>query len=112
MLCERYLTMSFRPSKAQPAGQMLSPPMSAPRGPLQTRVGFPWISLDSLIRIEPFSMSYTEQSTKIFSHAFDPGSPKYCRCDAWAGGRAELRHRKSLAQILIFCNLSVCINQE
>jgi hypothetical protein len=30
-----YLTMSFRPSKAQPAGQMLSPPLSAHRGPLQ-----------------------------------------------------------------------------
>src|ERR1700733_7679398 len=28
--------MSFRPSKAQPAGQMLSPPLSAPRGPLQS----------------------------------------------------------------------------
>src|ERR1700722_1235558 len=37
MLWDRYLAMSFRLSKAQPAGQMLSPPMSAPRGPLQSR---------------------------------------------------------------------------
>jgi hypothetical protein len=55
MLCERYLTMSFRPSKAQPAGQMLSPPMSAPKGPLHACVSSQWKST--------FIMTQTTTST-------------------------------------------------
>jgi hypothetical protein len=42
--------MSFRPSKAQPAGQMLSPPLSAPRGPLQIE-GQSSTPIDRLARI-------------------------------------------------------------
>jgi hypothetical protein len=62
MLCERYLTMSFRPSKAQPAGQMLSSSLSAPKGPLQTET--------KIARRNTAAFSFQSMRTKIDADAF------------------------------------------
>jgi hypothetical protein len=67
-------------------------------------VGFPWISLDSLVRIEPFQwVTRLFRKKKILSPLFAAEAPE-------RGARplliqtADIAHPASLALVLIFCN--------
>ena len=59
------------------------------RKPPLMRVGFPWISLDSLVRIETYQWVTRYKWRKIFSRAFPPGLSDF-GTGASRSGSAEL----------------------
>ena len=74
------------------------------RKPPQTGVGFPWISLDSLVRNETYQWVTRETRRKIFAVAFSlQASRAGMAAQGLACGRAGSRIRASLIQFLIFC---------
>jgi hypothetical protein len=68
------------------------------------RVGFVWISLDSLVRIYTFQWVTPEKAQKFFSGAFLSGISRaageacgFCR------EKCRIAHKASLSWFLIFC---------
>jgi hypothetical protein len=68
-------------------------------------VGFPWISLDSLARIETYQWVTPHKRAKLFLGALSPGIR---RAGMGPGGlglkMSGIAHRESLPLFLIFCN--------
>ena len=74
------------------------------RPPLMS-VGFPWISLDSLVRIETFQWVTRILARRIFPRAFSAGTEAPEREPHGRGMRKRrIVHGPSLTQFLIFCN--------
>jgi hypothetical protein len=76
----------------------------APDGP-KTRVGFPWISLDSLVRIETFQWVTADFWQKKIARALLPlGRRRRGRSGIHTMQKCSMAHRASLAHFLHFCN--------
>ena len=73
------------------------------------RVGFPWISLDSLVRIVTFQLVTRIFPRQKFSRGFSFPSTGAGdrRPRPWAYGRAELLMKPSLTWLLTFCKIFV-----
>jgi hypothetical protein len=67
-------------------------------------VVFPWISLDSLVRIESYQWVTRENRRRIFLRASPSafGAPER-KAVGEAMRRSKIRHKASLTWILIFC---------
>jgi len=73
------------------------------RKPPIMRVGFPWISLDSLVRIETYQWVTRKIREKIFPLAFPPGmSSTGSESAVWAYRRGGLVMGASLTRVLIY----------
>jgi hypothetical protein len=68
------------------------------------RVGFPWISLDSLVRIETFQWVTRDKAEKVFRIGFFVMSAAPGQEPASWHAKAQHRHGASLSQFLISCN--------
>jgi hypothetical protein len=76
----------------------------APDGP-KTRLGFPWISLDSLVRIETFQWVTRLFWRKKISRALLPlGRRRRARVGIPTMQKCSVAHRASLTHFLLFCN--------
>jgi hypothetical protein len=80
------------------------------RKPPLMRVGFPWISLDSLVRIETYQWVTRKKRRKFFPLAFPS-------CTSRAGtepavlayGSAGVGHGRKLSQFLLFCKILLAL---
>jgi hypothetical protein len=70
------------------------------------RVGFPWISLDSLVRIEAFQWVTRVEARKLFNSRLLPGV-RSAGTGAWVEAMRKRRivHGASLPWFLIFCKI-------
>jgi hypothetical protein len=68
------------------------------------RVGFPWISLDSLVRNETFQWVTRDKAEKVFRIGFFVISAAPGQEPASWHAKAQHRHGSSLSQFLISCN--------
>src|SRR6202044_3026536 len=67
-------------------------------------LGFSWISLDSLVRIEPFQCVTRQNAQNIFSYRFVPVVGSARRGDCGRGVRKpRIAHQASLTRFPIFC---------
>src|ERR1700734_3208028 len=67
-------------------------------------LGFSWISLDSLVRIEPFQCVTRQNAQNIFSYRFVPVVGSARRGDCGRGVRKPgIAHQASLTRFPIFC---------
>jgi hypothetical protein len=71
------------------------------------RVGFPWISLDSLVRIETYQWVTRDKSPKVFLALYRASAAPERRLTIFAGARAGWSMGASLIDFLIFCNQTV-----
>ena len=74
----------------------------SPRKARVLRVGFSWISLDSLVRNRDFSMGYTGFSREIFSSRFFPNLRTERGLAVKTIRKRRVAHETSVKQILIF----------
>jgi hypothetical protein len=67
-------------------------------------VGFPWISLDSLVRIKTYQWVTRDKSEKVFRIGFSVMSAATGQGPGSWHVKAQHRHGASLSQFLISCN--------
>jgi hypothetical protein len=68
------------------------------------RVGFPWISLDSLVRIETYQWFTRDKSPKVFLALYRASGAPERRLTIFVGTRAGWSMGATLIGFLIFCN--------